>query len=78
VDSVPLLFLTGQVRREIIADYSVMRKAPRATTTIVLILFFSGIQLFFLGLLGEYIGAIYGQVMRKPFVIVREKINFQD
>ncbi len=53
-------------------------QAPGATTTIVLILFFSGIQLFFLGLLGEYIGAIHGQVRRKPFVIVREKINFQD
>lgn len=53
-------------------------QAPGATTTIVLILFFSGIQLFFLGMLGEYIGAIHGQVRRKPFVIVREKINFQD
>lgn len=53
-------------------------QAPGATTTIVLILFFSGIQLFFLGMLGEYIGAIHSQVRRKPFVIVREKINFGD
>lgn len=53
-------------------------QAPGATTTIVLVLFFSGIQLLFLGILGEYIGAIHGQVRRKPFVVIRERINFPD
>lgn len=52
-------------------------QAPGATTTIVLVLFFSGIQLLFLGILGEYIGAIHGQVRRKPFVIIRERINLE-
>ena len=51
-------------------------QAPGATTTVVLLLFFSGIQLFFLGVLGEYIGAIHSQVRPKPFVVIREKINF--
>lgn len=51
-------------------------QAPGATTTVVLILFFAGIQLSFLGVIGEYIGAIHAQVRRKPFVIIREKINF--
>jgi polyisoprenyl-phosphate glycosyltransferase len=51
-------------------------QAPGATTTIFFVLFFSGIQLLFLGILGEYIGAIHAQVRRKPFVIVEEKINF--
>ena len=41
-------------------------------------LFFSGIQLSFLGVLGEYIGAIHAQVRRKPFVVIREKINFEN
>jgi glycosyltransferase involved in cell wall biosynthesis len=50
-------------------------QAPGATTTIVLVLFFSGIQLLFLGILGEYIGAIHSQVRRKPFCLIREKIN---
>ena len=38
--------------------------------------FFAGIQIFFMGLLGEYILAIYGQVRKKPLVIERERINF--
>jgi glycosyltransferase involved in cell wall biosynthesis len=51
-------------------------QAPGATTTIVLVLFFSGIQLFFLGLIGEYVGAIHAQVRRGPFFVIRERINF--
>ena len=51
-------------------------QAPGATTVVVLILFFSGIQLLFLGIIGEYVAAIHGQVRRKPFVVIREKINF--
>ena len=51
-------------------------QAPGATTTIVLVLFFAGVQLFFLGMLGEYIGAIHSQVRRGPFIIIRERINF--
>ena len=44
---------------------------------IVIGLFFLGsIQLLFLGIVGEYIGAIYTQVMRRPLVIEKERINF--
>jgi polyisoprenyl-phosphate glycosyltransferase len=44
---------------------------------IVIGLFFLGsIQLFFLGMVGEYIGAIYTQVMKRPLVIEKERINF--
>ena len=50
-------------------------QAPGIATVIVLILFFSGIQLFFLGVIGEYIGAIHSQVRQKPFVVIKEKIN---
>lgn len=49
---------------------------PGVTAAIFLILFFSGIQLFFLGVIGEYIGAIHSQVRKKPFVIIKEKVNF--
>jgi glycosyltransferase involved in cell wall biosynthesis len=51
-------------------------QAPGVATVIVMIFFFSGVQLFFLGIIGEYVGAIHSQVRKKPFVVVREKINF--
>lgn len=50
--------------------------APRGTTTIIVALFFlSGVQLLFIGLMGEYITAIHNQVRGGPCVIERELIN---
>ena len=50
--------------------------APRGTTTIIVALFFlSGIQLIFIGILGEYVTSIHAQVRRGPLVIERERIN---
>jgi glycosyltransferase involved in cell wall biosynthesis len=49
---------------------------PGIATLIVAIFFFAGVQLFYLGVLGEYIGAIHGQVRKRPLVIERERINF--
>ncbi len=50
--------------------------APRGTETIIVALFFfSGVQLMFIGLLGEYITAIHAQVRRGPVVVERERIN---
>jgi glycosyltransferase involved in cell wall biosynthesis len=40
------------------------------------IFFFGGVQLFFLGVIGEYIGAIYTQVKNRPLVVEKERINF--
>ena len=40
--------------------------------------FFSSVQLIFIGLIGEYIGAIWTQVKNKPLVIEDECINFGD
>ena len=37
---------------------------------------FSSVQLFFIGILGEYIGAIHTQVMHRPLVVEKERINF--
>lgn len=42
-------------------------------------LFFLGsVQLIFLGVIGEYISAIYTQVRKRPLVIERERINFEE
>ena len=38
--------------------------------------FFSSVQLIFLGVIGEYIGSIYTQVLKRPLVIEQERINF--
>jgi glycosyltransferase involved in cell wall biosynthesis len=47
------------------------------TAPVVIGIFFLGsVQLFFLGVLGEYIGFIHTQVIRRPLVIEKERINF--
>ena len=38
--------------------------------------FFSAVQLFFIGIIGEYVGAVHTQVRKRPLVIEKERINF--
>lgn len=40
------------------------------------IFFFSSVQLFFIGVLGEYIAAIHTNVQKRPLVIEKQRINF--
>ena len=40
--------------------------------------FFSAVQLIFIGILGEYIGAIHTQVRKRPLVIEKERVNFDE
>ncbi len=49
---------------------------PGLPTSVLLITFFSGVQLLALGLIGEYIGRIYDQVKQRPPYIIEKKINF--
>jgi glycosyltransferase involved in cell wall biosynthesis len=42
------------------------------------IFFLGSVQLVFIGLLSEYIGAIHTQVMGRPLVLERERINFEE
>ncbi len=45
---------------------------------LVIGLFFGfSLQLLFMGLLGEYVGAIHTQLQRRPWAIERERINFE-
>jgi len=47
------------------------------TAPVVVGLFFIGsVQLFFIGVLGEYIGAIHTKVTKRPLVVEQERINF--
>ncbi|NLI75710.1 MAG: glycosyltransferase family 2 protein [Candidatus Riflebacteria bacterium] len=45
---------------------------------VVGLFFFSAVQLIFIGIIGEYVGAILTQVKMHPLVIEEEKINFAD
>ena len=38
--------------------------------------FFASIQLFFLGLIGEYVGNMQTQILKRPLVIEKERFNF--
>ena len=47
------------------------------TAPIIVGLFFIGsVQLFFIGVLGEYIGAVHTKVTKRPLVVERERLNF--
>ena len=51
---------------------------PFGTAAILIGVFFIGaVQLFFIGILGEYILSINTRSMRRPLVVVGEKINFE-
>jgi hypothetical protein len=53
--------------------------APRGMTTIIVALFFlSGMQLTFIGILGEYVTSIHNQVRKRPLVVERERLNMDD
>lgn len=54
-------------------------KAEAGIPTVILaVFFFGGIQLLFLGVIGEYVLAIFNQVRRRPIVFERERINFDN
>lgn len=47
-------------------------------STLVSVLFLGGIQLIFLGIIGEYLGRIYDEVKRRPLYIVAEELGFAE
>jgi glycosyltransferase involved in cell wall biosynthesis len=48
---------------------------PGFPSLIVSIMFFSGIQLMSLGIVGEYVGRIFAEVKRRPLYVVAERIG---
>lgn len=43
---------------------------------IIGIFFIGGIQLLFLGIIGEYVGSIFTEIKKKPLVIEKERVNW--
>jgi glycosyltransferase involved in cell wall biosynthesis len=48
---------------------------PGYPSLIVSVMFFSGIQLMSLGMIGEYVGRIFGEVKRRPLYVVADRIG---
>lgn len=53
-------------------DYFSFGVAP----VLIGVFFLGSVQLFFIGLVGEYVGAIYTQLSKHPVVVERERFNF--
>ena len=51
---------------------------PGYATIVVLVLFLGGMQLFCLGILGEYLSKIYVQVKNRPIYILKEHLGKDD
>jgi polyisoprenyl-phosphate glycosyltransferase len=51
---------------------------PGYPSLMVSVMFFSGIQLMSLGIIGEYIGRIFAEVKRRPLYLVAERIGLDD
>ncbi len=49
---------------------------PGFPSLIVSIMFFSGIQLISLGMIGEYVGRIFAEVKRRPLYLIGERVGF--
>ena len=69
-----LLALVYLILKLIFWDNMTMGMAP----VVIGMFFFSSVQLFFIGLLGEYIAQILTKVTNRPRVIESERINFEE
>ena len=47
------------------------------TLLFIAVLFLGGVQLLFLGVIGEYLGRVYGEVKHRPLYLAKEKLGFE-
>ena len=62
----------------IFVTFFISDSIPSGWTTLgVLVSIFSGIQLLFMGIIGEYIGAIFDEVKARPLYLIEESVNIE-
>jgi uncharacterized membrane protein YqjE len=67
-----LISLTYLVMKLVLWDRFQLGTAP----LLIGMFFFGSVQIFFIGLIGEYVASIHTQVLRRPLVVERERVNF--
>lgn len=71
---VAILYLISVVLEKLIRGIDV----PGYATIIVLILFFSSVQLFCIGIIGEYVGRTFEQTKNRPIYIAKEILSYEE
>lgn len=71
---VSILYLLVVILEKLIKGIDV----PGYATIIVLILFFGSMQLFCIGIIGEYVGRIFEQSKKRPIYVAKEVLDYQD
>ena len=61
----------------IIAKFLLHQSPQGFTATILVVTFLSGVNLFFLGIVGEYVGRIYEETKARPHYVVRKFVRQQ-
>jgi len=54
------------------------REVPGYSSTIVAVLFFGGLNLLSVGIMGEYIGRIYAEVRNRPNYLIKDSFGLDD
>ncbi len=74
---VSIIGVLGAVTTAVIVLLNPTNALPGIPTIIVSLFFFGGVQMFFLGLIGEYVLSIHGQVRKIPKAFAVEKFNIE-
>ena len=72
---ITIIIAIGLLLYSLISKFIMHSVVSGWTSLMVAITFFSGVQLFSIGLLGEYIARIYDESKGRPLYIIKEKIN---
>ncbi|MBU3803431.1 MAG: glycosyltransferase family 2 protein [Candidatus Cellulosilyticum pullistercoris] len=75
---ITIIIAIGLLLYSLISKFIMHSVVSGWTSLMVAITFFSGVQLFSIGLLGEYIARIYDEGKGRPLYIIKEKINFKN